>query len=405
MAGNAAQSGFTAEERDRRWAGVRALMARDGLDYLVVLPDRQLYGDAVYLALRLGAVVFPLDGEPTWIAPSMGHHIPRNPWIADARKATETGTTAVPYGAAVGRRLRELNAGGRRVGLAGLTSSPLGLVRNPEGYARHSAVEQVRAAVPEATLVDASALLAEARYVKSEAEVEALRRSVVAGEAAVAALARSAAPGMPAADLYAAMVLAQYAAGAEDTQVAWGGGPWGAARQRTAAAPPGTVEAGWHLKNEVFPVVEGYVAQVAQPVFVGQPPADAQALGELGRAAFEAARAAMRPGTTWREVEEQARAVARGTPYAIEFLCHGRGLGDDGPMFIPLEDHTQHPLWNAPLEENTVFVLKPYAYQPERGNDDWSNPYTVTWGDSVVVRAGGAERLGTRPYALLSGES
>lgn len=404
MAGEPRRPGFTLEERDRRWAARRALMAQQDVAFLVILPDRQLPGDARYVALRLGAVVFPLEGEPTFITQWVGDHAPRNPWIADVRKATESGTPAAPYGAAVGGRLRELDAGGRRVGLAGLSGSPLGPVRNPEGYVRYTAVEAVRAAVPGATLVDASALLAEARYVKSEQEIAALRRAVAAGEAGVAALVAGARPGVAAADVFSDVVAAQFRAGAEDTQVAWGGGPWGEAKERTVMAPPGVLQPGWAIKDEIFPTVLGYQAQVAQPVFVGPPPADARALCELGQAAFESARAAMRPGATWREVEEQACAVAKGSPYEIEFLCHGRGLGDDGPLFIPTDDHTQHPLWETPLQENTVVVLKPYAYRPEYGRDDWTNPYTVTWGDSVVVRAQGAERLGTRPYALLASD-
>jgi Xaa-Pro aminopeptidase len=201
--------------------------------------------------------------------------------------------------------------------------------------------------------------------------------------------------------VFAAALVEQLRQGAEEAHVAWGSGPWGEPKERVVTAPRGTLASGWALKNEIQPGVLGYTSQVGQPAFVGAPPPEAETLCALGRAAFERACTAMRPGTPWREVEQQARSVAAGSPYEIEFLCHGRGLGDDGPMFIPMDDHTRHPLWNAPLQENTVFVLKPYAYRPEHGRDDWSNPWTVTWGDSVVVRAGGAERLGTRPYALI----
>jgi hypothetical protein len=71
-------------------------------------------------------------------------------------------------------------------------------------------------------------------------------------------------------------------------------------------------------------------------------------------------------------------------------------------MFIPTDDHSQSPLWDDPIRANTVFVLKPYAY---RGETAWSDPayrFNTTWGDSVVVRERGAERLGTRPNALIS---
>ncbi len=60
------------------------------------------------------------------------------------------------------------------------------------------------------------------------------------------------------------------------------------------------------LTNEIEPAVQGYTCQVDAPVCVGPAPADAQALLELSRAAFERACALMRPGATWGEVVEAA---------------------------------------------------------------------------------------------------
>jgi Xaa-Pro aminopeptidase len=394
------RAGFTLQERDRRWARLRELMDQQGVDLLVVLPDRALPGDIRFVAGRLGAVVFPGDGEPTFISPA-GLHAPTHPWFQDVRKATETGTTAVQYGVAVARRLRELNVGRKRVAIAGLSGGGYTLVRNPEGYASHTAVLRVREAIPDATLVDGAPLVGEVRYVKSEEEIAVLRRSVEIAEASVDALVAHARPGISAAALYAEMVAEQLRRGVESAHVAWGGGPWGEPKQRVVGSPPGVVETGWVLKNEIEPNVQGYTSQIGQPVFVGAAPAEATALFELGQAAFARACEAMRPGATWREVHEQTYAVAHGSPYRIEFLLHGRGLGDEGPLFIPTDDHAEHPLWNDPLRENTAFVLKPYAYRPEGGRDDWTTPWNVAWGDSVVVRAHGAERLGTRPYSLI----
>ena len=81
---------------------------------------------------------------------------------------------------------------------------------------------------------------------------------------------------------------------------------------------------------------------------------------------------------------------------------HGRGLGDEGPMFIPTDEHPRNPLWNDPIRANTVFILKPYAYRVGEPRENFSYETNVTWGDSVVVREHGAERLGTRPHALIA---
>ena len=108
----------------------------------------------------------------------------------------------------------------------------------------------------------------------------------------------------------------------------------------------------------------------------------------------------MRPGTTWGEVEEKVCAVAKGTKYGVELLLHGRGLGNDGPMLIPTDTHAH--VKDDPLRVNTVFILKPYAYLAGETRYDPRHTFEVQWGDSVVVRDHGAERLGTRPHELVS---
>ena len=56
-------------------------------------------------------------------------------------------------------------------------------------------------------------------------------------------------------------------------------------------------------------------------------------------------------------------------------------------------DHKVFTIRNVTIQENGVFVVKPSA----RIGD---NPSYYGWGDVVVVRKNGAERLGTRPQAL-----
>ncbi len=101
---------------------------------------------------------------------------------------------------------------------------------------------------------------------------------------------------------------------------------------------------------------------------VGPVPQLAQDLFALGKEAFERACEVMQPGVTWGEVEERTRAVAKGTWCGIEFLLHGRGLGNDRPMLIPTDTH-EH-VREDPLRANTVFILKPYAYVAAETNYD-----------------------------------
>jgi hypothetical protein len=74
---------------------------------------------------------------------------------------------------------------------------------------------------------------------------------------------------------------------------------------------------------------------------------------------------------------------------------HGRGTGDDGPLVARLrvtEGHTPD-LHRVELQENCCMVVKPNVEVD--GKLDYGH-----WGETVVIRKHGAERLGTRPQAL-----
>ena len=68
---------FSVEERDQRWARVRTLMARDGIDLIVCFPLTHQHGrsagDARYLT-QLGensdevTVAFPIEGSMNCVA-------------------------------------------------------------------------------------------------------------------------------------------------------------------------------------------------------------------------------------------------------------------------------------------------------------------------------------------------
>jgi Xaa-Pro dipeptidase len=91
-----------------------------------------------------------------------------------------------------------------------------------------------------------------------------------------------------------------------------------------------------------------------------------------------------RPGVALGELAAKTEAVAKDTDCTIRFLMHGRGLGDDAPMYVfSADDETKR--WV--LEENASFIIKPVVAR--------SGCADVYWGDSVVITAAGAQRLGT----------
>ena len=86
--------GFTMEERDRRWKGVREQMSKQGVDVLLALPQ-WLTEDAMYLSNQVGVVIFPVDSDPALIIGGEGSNraVSAEGWIQDRSSATERGRT------------------------------------------------------------------------------------------------------------------------------------------------------------------------------------------------------------------------------------------------------------------------------------------------------------------------
>ena len=165
---------FSLAERDRRWRAVRELMGQHNLDVIVTPQNSGHSADyqanTRYLTHCGGgepdvAAVFPLQGEVTAIATSAAPRWPTvQDWVTDVREARRN------YGRAIVERVKELSVERGRIGITGL--GEVEGTRTPEGTIFYGTWKQIRAAFPKAELVDATAILDEVRYVKSDEEIE-----------------------------------------------------------------------------------------------------------------------------------------------------------------------------------------------------------------------------------------
>lgn len=385
---------FTLPERDRRWATLRSLMDEAGVDVLIVLPG-WLASDALYIADTAGATIFPRDGEPTLIlGGEASHYAIRQPsWIEDRLSATENGTPAAPYGKVIVQTLEKRGLLGRKIAVAGLQSHMFASVRQADGYASYTTVHAIAEAATQ-PIRDGTGIISEARYVKGEEEIARLAAAQRIAERSSDAMLDTAAEGVAQADVFAQMLMAQVQAGADGLYVAWAPGRWREHRHRYISTPPGVLTDGTYVTVELMPDIRGYEAQVCQPLVIGEPASEAAEIFELNARAFDRAFELLRIGNTFGEVEDGVGAVADGTPYEINMTLHGRGLGNDGPLLIPAGPN--NAARKLPVTENTVFVLKPSAV-PRSGERQMTRVFNVTWGETIVIRRDGAERLGTRP--------
>lgn len=388
---------FSLAERDRRWKAVRTEMARRGLDVLVTPQNTghsmDFQANTRWLTHCGGggdadiAAVFPLSSDVTIVATSAK---PRwtttQSWVTDIREARRN------YGRVVVDRLRELAP--KRIGIAGLG----GGTRTPEGTILHGTYVQIREAFPDAELTNATDLLVDIRYVKSDEEIAFLAKSKELIEHATEAQIAAARPGRSDWEVWAETLHAMFARGSEmPVHCNWISGP---RPPRTLTRPSHRIlERGDIIFNELEASWGGYRAQGVVPVAVGVADPVYVELMKVQRVLFEDMLEALRPGVTVGELQARcakraALAAPKSGPAAGAtgvLVMHGRGAGDDGPIVTgSARDPEQLAV---AMRERMVFILKPQAHSAD-------DRYNITWGDTVVVTQNGARRLGTREHGI-----
>lgn len=386
---------FSLEERERRWSRVREMMAQHDLFALVCFPstighDRGQAG-ARYLT-QLGesseevTCVFPLEGEvTTWqLRPGV---YPGSNWITDNRRAGRE------YGPAVAQRLKEAGLANQKVGVVGLTGGRYASVREPEGETNHSSFVYVREQFPDATFVSATDLLGEVRYTKSPEEIDFLRKGTNVAEAIFRAQVAESGPGVWERAVFAAMVgeagrrLASF-----PFMIGWISGPFGNTYHRLEQPTFRILQPGDVMINEIEGRWGGYIAQIDTTISIGPAHQDLKNGQALAIESFNRVLAAMKPGVTIGELAQIGNVTGMNGRGEATLTLHGRGTGDDGPLLTSSSDNPE--IRTTELREGCVFVVKPSAFVDGKGDHG-------RWGDSVVVTATGAERLGIRPQELV----
>jgi Xaa-Pro aminopeptidase len=396
---------FSIAERGRRWRAVRALMRGQNLDVIVTPQNSGHSADyqanTRYLTHCGGgepdlAAVFPLEGEVTAIATSAAPRWPTvQDWVTDVREARRN------YGRAIVERLKELNLERGRIGITGL--GEVEGTRTPEGTIFYGTWKQIRNAFPNAELVDATAILDEVRYVKSEEEIGALAKSAEINELAIRAEVEAARVGVKDWEVWAAMHYAMTRNGSElPVHCFWVSGK---NPKRTLTRPSmRLLDRGDVIINEIEASWIGYRAQAVQPVFVETISPVQSELIQVQREIFNRIMESLKPGVTVGELADLSkrtaeRAAPKSGPAAGargDLTMHGRGAGDDGPIITP---HARNPKQlGVAMRENMVFICKPSAISAD-------GEYTCQWGDTVVVTKSGGQRLGKRPHELAVAKS
>jgi Xaa-Pro aminopeptidase len=378
---------------DTKLERVRALMAEGELDALVVrAPDNVLYLTNLWGMKGYDACVFPREGEPVLITIEASEEdAARMAWTGDVRlirgydpedprpPLSRTLDAAVAAARDYERVAVELSLG---------TQASDRMVGEPSTF-----TAAWFDAFPEAA--DAAPLLAWARSIKTEQEIERLQ---LANEIAAAAMEHVRArirPGMKESE---AAALWQGFVHGEGT--GWNG-------QVELALPFSLVWAGRGIKTftatgdlpvvegepvlfEIWVCADGYWADHTKNLVLGDLRLEYAELEAALMAVYQGALESIRPGASMAELDRSVRDGVAAMGYAgqpTHPICHGVGARAHEPPY-------PHQAGGGEFEEGMVLAVEPGAYWPGGGG--------LRVEDNFLVTADGVEKLSSFPDGVVA---
>lgn len=331
---------FSCQEYERRFAALRELMIRDGLD-VVICPGGPSHwsfgGPMLWLSGHwewhsLAAyVVFPREGDPILIYDRGGTHIEAvrqevSVAISDVRSA-RGGQHAV----VMAERIRELGMQDGRIGLLEIDA------RNKD-YMPANQFLKLQQELPEAQIVFTEGYLHELVVVHSEEELDCVRYAGKLCTDAMQALADAARPGATEQDLRAAAGAAILQGGGDIDFLIIGSTPMSEPAMVFGNPRPSkrVLQDGDIIIMELAAGYRGYSAQIGTPICIG-PPTDAvqRFWDEIAKPGYERVAAAIAPGRPTSDMQGAAQFFRDNGVQSRPIVTHGIDLVSDGPhVFI-----------------------------------------------------------------------
>jgi len=368
---------FSDAEYARRHAALGALMERAEVDHLLIVTDHRAGNAPQWVTGWPGTVeayVVFKPGEPMVMHVEWFNHVPLARRIArgvDVRWGEHRG---------IGKTIEELKSrGAKRVGLVG----PL-------------VVAKYQALAKELDVVLLDGEYVRLRLVKSEEEVEWLRKGAALSDAGFQALLEGTKPGMNERAL-ANLVERAYVGQGGTTFIHYIGVT--SMRDPHICVPPQfpsdrEAKVGDVVFCELSASWWDYTGQVLRTFTVG---AEATALyRELyatAEAAFDAVTSAVKHGATARDLLHASRVIEDRGFTIYDDLVHGFG-GGYFPPILGSKSRPAGPLPDFTLQENMTIVVQPNVVTPDQKAG-------VQVGELIRVTKTGFERLHTAPRGLL----
>ncbi len=331
---------LTLAERDRRYAGLRALMERQGFEAIVVgsFQGRERLESYLIDDFLDAVVVVPLESDPVLLAFG-GSRISRifesarrgfDVWVPDVRMGAG--------GAKVAEVLKERGLSRARIGLVGFGPTAPG---EAEGLLPLGFHGNLTKALPDANFGDFTRAFTDFMLVKSAEEIALLRFAAKVSEHACRVMMQTARPGVSEALVYAETVREIHRWGCDlrypffSLQSGKDNIGWGVPRWSVRAEPPRVLEPGDLVQAEIHTCYGGQEGQVNFSVALDPVDDIVRRLELVARASYEAGLAAVKPGVTFASVvQAMEKPIAEAGCWSKTPLLHTLTFGATG--FTPV---------------------------------------------------------------------
>lgn len=370
---------FSQQEYANRYAGVRQMMATENLDLLVIYGNssNSLHGQAnVHYVSNLLArhdayVVFPLYGDPSLFV-EVYNHLPN---AKDISIIKHTDWAGVDSARTVANRISEKGYGKARIGLIGKIPCQVYL--------------RLMKGLPKASFSDQTSSYLELRLVKSNEELDWLRKAAAFTDKAMEALEHQVRPGVREDEL-ARIISDAYLGEGGQTHFYYAAST--SMKSADVCVPAQhlsnrTIERGDVIITEVSVSWWGYSGQIHRPISVGTPPTqEFQQLYDVAKTAYEAISDAIRPGATETDVLDAANIIDE-SPFTIyDTLVHGFGV-EVQPPDIRTKKTAHRPPTDFVFKSNMTVVIQPNVItKDERGGIQLGNLVQVTENGTVPIQ-------------------
>ncbi|MBI3941569.1 MAG: aminopeptidase P family protein, partial [Chloroflexi bacterium] len=352
------------EEYLARYARTQQVLRAHGIEALFLTQRQNL---RYFAGLRDGAwdashfyflAILPVEGPPVLLTAKGFNHIVQQCWIEDRRTwawgksfylAKESNAVSL-----VLETLRYMRLDGGVIGME--------LGADIHLHMGQTHFEMLRQGLPQAQIVDGSDAIWEIRSIKSQAEIERMRKAAQISARGVKAGFQALKPGMTEKQVMDVMTARMCAEGASELRFnALYAGP----RAMWADGMPTdyTVRRGDLVQFDGGCVYEGYWCDFKRMAAVGMPRPDQRRFFDLAKEGLFAAIAAIKPGVSFNAPLQAAFAVNTAAGFGpFSEWCLANGWSAIGHS-LGLDIHENPGLSatnNAPIQENMVLSVEPY---------------------------------------------